>query len=489
MEKQGRFNEHKNFIRQPVVSGQFYPASPEELRRTITGFLDQVPTQEVSGDLVALVCPHAGYFYSGRVAAHSYALLKGKGIRTVVLAGPSHRFPLEGASVWPQGRYRTPLGDVPIDEQTAARLTNASPNVTFESRAHFHEHSLEVQVPFLQTVLEDFSIVPIIVGEVSATDLTPIARELASILKRPDTVLIVSTDLSHYHSYDTATALDKGAIEAIQSGEGTRLQRMVQEGKAELCGLSPMLLLLATMKHMGGKVDTRLLTYANSGDTAGMKDRVVGYAALAVTTSSRAGEQQSDSTERGENEVTEGEERLNDAEKKKLLRIARSTITAYLTGQDPPRIEVTEPRLLEARGVFVTLHKKGMLRGCIGFIKPVMPLHKATADCAISAAVKDYRFPTLRKEELDDIDIEISALTPLRTIKDINEIKVGEHGLYISHSHNSGLLLPQVATEYGWDRETFLAQTCRKAGLPENAWEKGADIYIFAAQVFGEKEQ
>ncbi|MGA1844357.1 MAG: AmmeMemoRadiSam system protein A, partial [bacterium] len=203
----------------------------------------------------------------------------------------------------------------------------------------------------------------------------------------------------------------------------------------------------------------------------------------------RAGEQQSNSTERGEKEVTEGEDRLNDAEKKKLLHIARSTITAYLTGQDPPRFEVTEPRLLEARGVFVTLHKKGMLRGCIGFIKPIMPLHKATADCAISAAVKDYRFPTLRREELDDIDIEISALTPLRTITDINEIKVGEHGLYISRSHNSGLLLPQVATEYGWDRETFLAQTCRKAGLPEDAWQKGAEIYIFAAQVFGEKER
>jgi len=493
MEKQGRFsehqNEHKNLIRQPAVSGQFYPSSPEELRGMIAQFLSQVPTQDVSGEIVALICPHAGYVYSGRVAAHAYKLLKGKGIRTVILAGLSHRFPLDGASVWPRGRYRTPLGDVEINEQVAARITNSSQNVTFESRAHFHEHSLEVQVPFLQTVLEDFTIVPVIIGKVSAGDLTAIARELASILKRPDTILIVSTDLSHYHSYDAATALDRATIEAIQAGDGARLQEMAREEKAELCGLMPVLLLLETVRCMDGEKGTKLLVYANSGDTAGMKDKVVGYAALAVTTPSRAGEQQSDPKERGEKELSEGEDRLNDAEKEKLLTIARSTITAYLNGQDPPRLEVTEPRLLEARGVFVTLHKKGMLRGCIGFIKPVMPLHKATADCAISAAVKDYRFTTLRKEELKDIDIEISALTPLRKIKDINEILVGEHGLYISRPPYSGLLLPQVATEYGWDRETFLEQTCRKAGLPENAWEKGAEIYIFSAQVFGEKER
>ena len=171
MEKQGRFNEHKSLVRQPAVSGQFYPASPEELRRMITQFFEQVPTQDISGDLVAIICPHAGYVYSGQVAAHSYTLLKGKEIRTVVLAGPSHRFHLEGASVWPRGRYRTPLGDVAIDEQTAARVTNASANVTFEPRAHFHEHSLEVQVPFLQTVLEDFSIVPILVALIAAVPL------------------------------------------------------------------------------------------------------------------------------------------------------------------------------------------------------------------------------------------------------------------------------------------------------------------------------
>jgi len=210
---------------------------------------------------------------------------------------------------------------------------------------------------------------------------------------------------------------------------------------------------------------------------------------LSITITDKNSEKYSDLIERGEKKLAEAEDLLNEQEQKKLLHIARSSISAYLSGQNLPKFDITEPRLLEPRGVFVTLHKKERLRGCIGYIKAIMPLYKATSDCAISAAVKDYRFSPLKDKELDEVDIEISALTPLRKIDDINQIKVGEHGLYISRSPYSGLLLPQVATEYGWDRHTFLAQTCIKAGLPQDAWEKGADIFTFSAQVFGEKER
>ena len=472
-------------VREPAVSGQFYPASPGRLREMLARFLDPLPSRKDPGRLIALICPHAGYIYSGEVAARSYKLLDGSRIDTVILIGPSHRFPLRGASVWPSGIYKTPLGDVEINRQMATQITESSEDITFEPQAHLQEHSLEVQIPFLQMVLKTFRIVPVLVGRLSPQTLESMSRKLASLLEDSRTILVASTDLSHYHPYEEAVAMDKRTLEAIRAGHGEQLMTLVKNGDAELCGLMPVLLLLRTMQSFNQTVRIDLLKYANSGDTSGMKDRVVGYAALSFSISDQ---KPSDSEERGERKLSEEEDRLNEKEQKKLLQIARSSITSYLDKKGAPQFEVTENRLLERRGVFVTLHKKGMLRGCIGYIKPIMPLYKATSDCAISAAVKDYRFPPLKEQEMDEIDIEISALTPLKKIESIDEIKIGEHGLYISRPPYSGLLLPQVATEYGWDKMTFLTQTCRKAGLPEDAWKKGAEIYIFSAQIFGEKE-
>jgi AmmeMemoRadiSam system protein B/AmmeMemoRadiSam system protein A len=489
VKKESESYTNKNFQRSAAVSGQFYPASAKKLKNMVTQFLESSPLQKDSGQLIGLICPHAGYIYSGEVAAHSYKLLEGKKIRTVILIGPSHRFPLKGVSVWSKGAYQTPLGEAEIDEQMAAKITNASDDVAFHPHAHLQEHSLEVQIPFLQVILNDFRIVPVLIGRASHQTLKDIGQALASILKDPTVILIISSDLSHYHPYEEAVAIDKDTLEAIQTGDCEKFKVMVENGTAELCGEMPVLLLLETIRSMNRPANIKLLKYANSGDTAGMMDRVVGYAALSITIPESKEEKQSDLEERGEKKLAYSENLLNEQEKEKLLKIARESITLHLKGENLPKFEVTEPRLQELRGVFVTLHKKGMLRGCIGYIKPFMPLYKATSDCAISAAVKDYRFSPLQEDELDEIDIEISALTPLQKINDIDQIKVGEHGLYISRSPYSGLLLPQVATEYGWNRETFLAQTCRKAGLPEDAWEKGADIYIFSAQIFGEKER
>lgn len=489
LESESRFKKEENLIRVSAVNGQFYPASPAKLKGMIGQFLKLASPQEDSGNLIALICPHAGYIYSGEIAAYSFRLLEGKKIDTVILLGPSHRFSLRGASIWPGGVYQTPLGEVKVNEQMATLIADSSESITFEPQAHLQEHSLEVQVPFLQMVLKDFKIVPILIGRLSSEALEDIGRKLAMILKNPGSLLIISTDLSHYHSYDEAMAMDKNTLNTIQAKDCEKLKAMVKNGGAELCGAMPVMLLLETIKHIDNPANIRLLKYANSGDTAGMKTRVVGYAALTVFITDKNGKKHSDLIERGEGKLAEADDFLNKQEQEKLLHIARSSITTYLDRQDLPKFDITEPRLLEPRGVFVTLHKKGMLRGCIGYIKAIMPLYKATSDCAISAAVKDYRFSPLKDQELDEIDIEISVLTPLRKIDDINQIKVGEHGLYISRSPYSGLLLPQVATEYGWDRLTFLAQTCIKAGLPKDAWEKGADIYTFAAQIFGEKER
>ena len=487
-EKEMTLGKRNEMIRPSAVRGRFYPSSPESLKGMIMQFLSQVPSSKTPENLIALICPHAGYIYSGEIAAYAYKLLEGKSIQTVILLGPSHYFPLRGASIWPGGAYQTPLGGIEVNEEMAAQIAQASESISFKREAHLREHSLEVQIPFLQMVLKDFQIVPILIGRISAPVMLEISQKLASILDKPGTLLIVSTDLSHYHPYDEATAMDRKTIEAIKSGDSDKLKTLVQDGEAELCGVMPVLLLLEAIKSINRPVAIKLLKYANSGDTAGTKEKVVGYAALSIIVENKKGGEQSDPIERGEVKLPETEELLNEKEKKKLLLIARSSIESYLKGKNPPKFEVTESRLLEPRGVFVTLHKRGMLRGCIGYIKPIMSLFKATSDCAVSAAAKDYRFPPLREEEMVEIDIEISALTPLHKIEDISEIKVGKHGLYISRSPYSGLLLPQVAAEYGWDTNTFLAQTCRKAGLPEDAWKKGADIYIFSAQIFGEKE-
>ncbi len=502
------------FKRSPFFSGQFYPSDPDELKRMTQDFLKNASPEKEQGALIALVSPHAGYIYSGQIAAYSYKLLENKKIDTVILIGSSHRFPLKGISVWPKGFYITPLGKVRIDKDIAARIYKSSKSIKFEPQAHLLEHSLEVQLPFLQSVLEDFKIVPILVNSLEQQEIDEISKELASLLRNPGVILIASTDLSHYHSYDKAASIDKNTLSAIKTGNPVVLRNMVKKGEAELCGEMAVILLLETTKRIHLTPEITLLKYANSGDTAGSKDKVVGYAALSIAIPgsikspgaenrdneknisplSFDEERQKDFSdeklsirERGENKLM-GEELLNNQEKKKLLQIARASIVSHLLNKELSEINVTEPGLLEPRGTFVTLHKKGMLRGCIGYIKALMPLYKAVSECAVSAAVKDYRFPPLKQNELEDIDIEISVLTPLKKIDDIKQIEIGKHGIYILQPPNSGLLLPQVATQYGWDTLTFLAQTCKKAGLPSDAWQKGADIYIFSAQIFGEKE-
>lgn len=178
---------------------------------------------------------------------------------------------------------------------------------------------------------------------------------------------------------------------------------------------------------------------------------------------------------------------LTAVEKKTLLDIAKRTIESRLTGDKHPEFEFISEKLKEKRGAFVTIKKDEKLRGCIGYIKAVKPLYQTVEEMAEAAAFNDPRFMPLNREELNDLDIEISVLTPLKLVKDIHEIEVGIHGIYIIKGAHSGLLLPQVATEYGWDRQTFLEQTCLKAGLPSNAWkDENTEFYIFSADVFSE---
>jgi hypothetical protein len=316
-------------------------------------------------------------------------------------------------------------------------------------------------------VLKNFKIVPILINDVGKSET--LAEAIIKNIGDKKVVLIASTDLSHYLPYKEARALDLEAISWLEEFSLSALSKT--EGR--LCGLAATISVLHAAQKLN-YYQTQLLKYANSGDTAGDKKQVVGYCSLAIY-----------KNQRKKKESVKGW--LNQQEQETLLKIARQSIEEFFKGNKKFSPGQVKGALQEKRGVFVTLTKAGNLRGCIGYLKGYKPLAEAVAEMALSAAFRDSRFPPLKEEELGEIEIEISVLTPFQKIKKIEEIKVGQHGLYIKKGFQSGLLLPQVATKYGWDREKFLEQVCLKAGLSPESWqEKDAELYIFSAQIFHE---
>ncbi|MBW2145915.1 MAG: AmmeMemoRadiSam system protein B [Deltaproteobacteria bacterium] len=483
-------------IRKSVIAGSWYPGDPIKLRKDIEGYLHTVPTVENLGRVVALICPHAGYMYSGRVAAHAYKTLMGTGLKRVIVVAPSHRHFFKGSSVYNRGGYETPLGIVPVDETLCKTIMDASPTIDFVPRAHVQEHSLEIQLPFLQCTLGEFSLVPIVLGDQGLDNCRILADAIAASTRNQQVLLVASTDLSHFHPYDEATAFDQRFIERVKAFDVDGLAKDLAQTRTEACGGGPVLTVMLVARKMGAE-SIRVLHYANSGDVTGDRSSVVGYMAAVITQ-----EKSHKPIERSENSPTqrsmgstndgvsdqEGLDRsLDQEEKETLLHVARETIYCLARREKPPLLELEEvPSLLrEKRGAFVTLHKGRMLRGCIGYIQPIKPLVLAIQEMAEAAAFRDPRFPPITADELDDLDIEISVLTPLRCIKDVNEIQVGKHGIYISKGYRSGILLPQVATEQGWDRQKFLEHTCLKAGLPKDAWKDSeTEIKVFSAEIF-----
>jgi AmmeMemoRadiSam system protein B/AmmeMemoRadiSam system protein A len=464
-------------VRESVIAGSWYPGDPATLTKEIKGYLAHVPQHTIQGELVALISPHAGYIYSGQVAAHAYKLLEGKEYDIVVIVAPSHRAYFKGASVYPKGGYRTPLGIVPVAEEITEALMKKSPLIDFIPQAHAQEHSLEIQLPFLQVVLKDFRLVPIVMGQQDLPMCKELSAAIADVIKGKNALVIASTDLSHFHTYDEAVALDQQFVQHVGAFDSEGLNKALRGGQCEACGGGPVVAVMLAAQALGAD-KSEVLNYANSGDVTGDHSRVVGYMAAALyrnTEPQKAHTKEKVGIDLG----------LSDEEKKTLHEIAHTVIWNKASGKEVPKFQVKSEKLNELRGAFVTITKKGSLRGCIGHIKGVKPLYKSVEEMAAAAAFQDPRFPPVTKKELKDLDIEISVLTPFEQITDVSKIEVGKHGLYIERGFYSGLLLPQVATEYGWDRDTFLEHTCRKAGLPPDAWkEKDIKIYIFSADIF-----
>jgi MEMO1 family protein len=459
-------------IRKSIIAGSWYPGTPKALRSQIQGFIQAVPdTPEIAGELIALIAPHAGYVYSGGVAAHAYKLLTTRPFTQVVLIAPSHRYPFKGASIDQKDGYETPLGIIPVEQALAKAISEKSPVFKFVREGHSQEHSLEIQLPFLQETLMDFSIVPIIQGSQDPATCEEMARVLAEVLKGKKVLLVASTDLSHFHPYEQAKTLDKKILDRVAAFDEKGLMQDLTQDQVEACGGGPIVTVMKTARLLSAD-RAMVLSYANSGDVTGDRSGVVGYMAAAIFRSSPGTKKNKETG-------------LLREENKFLHRLAREAIEHHLLGRPLPTRDGEPPRLSEKRGAFVTLKTHGQLRGCIGHIQALKPLSQTVIDMAQAAAFQDPRFPPLTRQELKDLSIEISALTPFRPIQDIKEIQVGKHGLFIERGMHSGLLLPQVATEYGWDTQTFLEQTCQKAGLPKDAWKDSATkIQIFSAEIF-----
>ena len=475
--------------RPAYVAGAFYPADANELGKMIDGFLAHAAPEKLDGNLVALICPHAGYQYSGGVAAYSYIQLKGRSYDRVVVLAPSHYESFAFSSIYDGDAYHTPLGDVPVDHDFAAKLAKLSSTIKISDRGHgeeivqgarYGEHALEDQLPFLQRVLGQFKMVPIVMGDPRYDACRALGIALAKAVEGTNTLILVSSDLSHYHTYDEAEQMDHQILKIIEDWDyltlSQNLERNLWNGP---CGGAPIVAAMIAAERLGAH-HAQLLKYANSGDVTGDKTRVVGYGAMALVA---AQEKESRKHERRSAEFS-----LTPAEKQELLKIARRSVEVAVREKKILPVPEDEPEDLRvARGAFVTLKEHGDLRGCIGYMSPVKPLAETVRDVAAFAALEDRRFRPVSEEELSVLDYEISVLSPLRKVEDVNQIRVGQHGLLIREGQYEGVLLPQVPTEEGWDRKTFLEQVCVKAGLPEQAWkDEEADLFMFTALVFGE---
>jgi len=463
----------------------FYPASAGELSKTLAELFSTAKKIPLAGRPIMLIAPHAGYAYSGLTAAYAYKQLSGQDYETVVVISPSHTVFFQGASVYDGEAYETPFGPVPIDTELSQKIASINPSVFLSTKGHTGggnrgEHSLEVHLPFLQHVLGKFKLVAIVMGEQEESNCRALGEVLASALSGTSSLMVASTDLSHFYAASEAERLDHAIRDAIESFNPDKLLRTLASGKGEACGGGPVAAAMIAAKRLGGD-DIKITHYSNSGDTTGDYSEVVGYLSAVVTTMKEAPKRPDTIGARPARDPN----KLTDDEKKYLLDLARRTIEAKINNRPIPS-DVPDSRLLkENRGAFVTLKINGNLRGCIGMVRAARPLYETVRDMAIAAAFEDPRFAEIHPKELDNIEIEISVLTPLVRVHDLGGIEVGRDGLMIRLDQHSGLLLPQVATEQDWDRTEFLEQTCLKAGLPKNSYKVShAEIYKFSADIF-----
>jgi AmmeMemoRadiSam system protein B/AmmeMemoRadiSam system protein A len=478
--------------RPAAVSGRFYPSDPGRLEASVRGYLgDALPPPKERP--VALVLPHAGHVFSGQIAADGYRQAMEHEYDLIVILGTNHTTaPFNGVSVHTGSGYRTPLGLAEIDREIALALAAKHQSFAFRPAVHKREHSIEVQVPFVQVAFPGTRIVTAVVGRPDAALCARFGKALADVLGDRRALIIASSDLSHYPKYEDAVAADHAVLAAMARLDPPLLSSTIAEqersGRPGLdtcaCGEAPALAAMEAAKALGAKRGA-VISYANSGDTSiGERGRVVGYGAVAFIGAKGA----PDTAALRLPEAGQLDAEIGQADRKALLKFARSTIERYLTSDSLPLARGFSPVLWREQAVFVTLKKKGELRGCIGQLIADRPLCQAVGYKAFQAAFQDRRFQPVRAEELPDIDIEISLLTPPKRIAGVDEIKLGRDGVTMFKDGRGATYLPEVAVEQGWDRDEMLVHLCRKAGLPPSCWKSGAEFHTFQSTIFHESE-
>ncbi|OGX46678.1 MAG: hypothetical protein A3G38_00750 [Omnitrophica WOR_2 bacterium RIFCSPLOWO2_12_FULL_51_8] len=460
-------------IKQPNAAGAFYPQDAQELSAMIDGFLSSASPQAVSGDIFSIIVPHAGYGFSGPTAAFAYKLIQGRPYKTVVVIGPSHYYGFSGIALPGTSAMRTPLGEVPVDQAFCRRLAQADSDVVIDGQAFEKEHSIEVQLPFLQKVLPDFKVVPIAMNNCTFTVCKGFAAALkGAIGNRKDVLVVASTDMYHGYDYEELERVDELTLAYLKEMNAEGLYYGLMENKLQLCGGLGVVTALALSKELGHN-KLVVLKHTNSAVVTGKMQKgvwTVGYASCAI-------------------DKEEERPMLNQDERKKLLEIARRSIESYLKTGKKLEVGEADPELNQEMGAFVTLHHRGRLRGCIGNLTGTKPLYLTVRDMAVEAAAGDPRFAPVEAKDLAGLEIEISVLSPVQRVDSAEKIQLGTHGVLVKRGFNSGVFLPQVAGETGWSKEEFLSQLCaQKAGLPADCWkDKAAELYIFTAEVFSEK--
>lgn len=463
--------------RLPVVAGKFYSSSEKGLKKDLKTLFDKSENKNIK-NIKALISPHAGYVFSGEVAASAFKQIpRDKKYKRVFILASSHVMSFKGASIYNAGDYITPLGKVKVDKELIRDLFDDNTNLGFVRDAHISEHSIEVQLPFLQYWLNnEFTLIPIVLG----TSNIDVCQSIAKSLKKyynDENLFVVSTDFSHYPEYDDAVDVDGTTANAVVSGNPRLLLEVLAQNRnkhidnlsTSMCGSSAVV----TMMNIANSSDkyTQIL-YKNSGDNKfyGDKNGVVGYWSISV----------SDQPNRFE---------LSDESRKELLDIARNSIIRF--SKDKSRISIDSkdiPDDIKSKfGAFVSVYVKEELRGCIGRFSTSTPLWENVKNLAIAASSEDSRFSSVKEDELRDMKIEISVLSPLRKIDSIDEIEMGKHGIYIKKGYASGTFLPQVAKKTGWSKEEFLGYCSRdKARIGWSGWEE-ADVFVYEAVVFSDK--
>jgi AmmeMemoRadiSam system protein B/AmmeMemoRadiSam system protein A len=481
-------------IREPAQAGGFYSADAERLRGAIAAFLKDAAPARV-GRPIALVVPHAGYIFSGQIAADGYAQAAGQAYDTVVILGTNHtRAGFEKVGVSPAMGFRTPLGVAEVDVDLVQGLLGECRDCVLDAAVHEKEHSVEVQVPFVQQVFPRAKIVPVIVGSENPAVCGRLGAALAKVLTGRKALIVASSDLSHYPAADDADNVDRAVLDSVASLDTDKTRSTIRawmgRGIAELstcaCGEGPILTAMAAAKALGATRGV-VVSYANSGRmpisvARGEGNRAVGYGAVAFTASEVA---PGAPLETGRPTPGTGDP-IGASERRQLLALARETLTRVFATDTLPLPRGGDARVWQRQGAFVTLKKHGDLRGCIGRIPPEEPLAPLVGAMALAAAFNDSRFQPLSPAELKEVEIEISALTPPRHIARAEQIVIGRDGVILAKGLNTAVFLPQVATEQGWGRDQLLDRLCEKAGLVAGCWREGAQLSVFQAEVFHE---